>query len=149
MDTEYGFVFLLVGWTASTCAQSSLKQELRFLIPPRAVHTQSSFNLPGLPNVHILSNVTCTCCDIPTNHFTYLPIYPSTYLCLSLLVSTYLPTYLSTIYPSTHLPICLSTYLPIYLSTYRPIDLSTYRPIDLSTYLPIHLSTYLPIHLST
>ena len=57
MNAKCSFVFLPLGSAATARAQSSLTHELRFLIPSRAVYTQSSLNLPGLPNAHSSKNL--------------------------------------------------------------------------------------------
>ena len=60
MNAKCSFVFLPLGSAATARAQSSLTHELRFLIPSRAVYTQSFLNLPGLPNAHASKNLPNT-----------------------------------------------------------------------------------------
>ena len=60
MNAKCSFVFIPLASAATARAQSSLTHELRFLIPSRAVYTQSFLNLPGIPNAHASKNLPNT-----------------------------------------------------------------------------------------
>ena len=88
------------------------------------------------------------------NQTSYLSIYPSIHLSISLPISHYLPIYLSidlSIYLSISLPI--SHYLPIYESIYLwiylSIYLSTYRLcmcLSVCMYVSMYVRTYVRVY---
>ena len=66
---------------------------------------------------------------------------------ISLMATTYLPTYPSPPYPPPHLPNCIPTFLPTYPPPHLHIYLPAYPPTHLPTSLIAYLHTYLPTHL--